>query len=125
MVSETIQNELRITNERLRLTIFILLFWVVITTLDVTSTINLGEDELKFVIYAIIASTANIILLLSLGVQIEPLVKGMLKNRKNIEQFWESKEQLRPDIKKRTLASEILLIIAILLMFTSLLFIIV
>lgn len=123
MVSEIMQNEVRLTNERLRISILILLFWVIITTLDVTGAINFGDNEIGFVTYAIIASTAIIMLLLSLGIQIEPLVKGMIKNRKDIDKFWEGKEPLKPDIKKRTLASEILLIIAILLMLTSLLFI--
>lgn len=125
MVSEIMQNEVRLTNERLRISIFILLFWVIITTLDVTGAISLGDNEIGFLTYAIIASTAIIMLLLSLGTQIEPLVKGMIKNRKDIETFWDSQEKLKPDIKKRTLASEIFLIIAILLMLTSLLFIVV
>lgn len=125
MVSEIMQNEVRLTNERLRISIFILLFWVIITTLDVTGAISLRENVIGFLTYAIIASTAIIILLLSLGIQIEPLIKGMIKNRKDIDKFWESQEELKPDIKKRTIASEILLIIAILLMLTSLLFIIV
>ena len=125
MVSKIIQNEVRLTNERLRISIFILLFWVIITTLDVTGAINLRENVIGFLTYAIIASTAIIMLLLSLGIQIEPLVKGMIKNRKDIDKFWESQEELKPDIKKRTIASEILLIIAVLLMLTSLLFIII
>lgn len=125
MVSKIIQNEVRLTNERLRISIFILLFWVIITTLDVTGAISLRENVIGFLTYAIIASTAIIMLLLSLGIQIEPLVKGMIKNRKDIDKFWESQEELKPDIKKRTTASEILLIIAVLLMLTSLLFIIV
>lgn len=125
MVSKIIQNEVRLTNERLRISIFILLFWVIITTLDVTGAISLRENVIGFLTYAIIASTAIIMLLLSLGIQIEPLVKGMIKNRKDIDKFWESQEELKPDIKKRTVASEILLIIAVLLMLTSLLFIIV
>ena len=125
MASKIIQNEVRLTNERLRISIFILLFWVIITTLDVTGAISLRENVIGFLTYAIIASTAIIMLLLSLGIQIEPLVKGMIKNRKDIDKFWESQEELKPDIKKRTIASEILLIIAVLLMLTSLLFIIV
>ena len=125
MVSKIMQSEVRLTNERLRISIFILLFWVIITTLDVTGAISLRENVIGFLTYAIIASTAIIMLLLSLGIQIEPLVKGMIKNRKDIDKFWESQEELKPDIKKRTIASEILLIIAVLLMLTSLLFIIV
>ncbi|MHA1346024.1 MAG: hypothetical protein ACTSVO_03355 [Candidatus Heimdallarchaeaceae archaeon] len=125
MVSEIMQNEVRLTNERLRISIFILLFWVIITTLDVTGAISLGDNEIGFLTYAIIASTAIIMLLLSLGTQIEPLVKGMIKNRKDIETFWDNQEKLKPDIKKRTLASEIFLIISILLMLISLLFIVV
>ena len=123
MVSDIMQNELRLTNERIRISIFILLFWVIITTLDVAGVIQLGEDGISFVIYAIIASTAIIMLLLSLGIQIEPVIKGMIKNRKDIDKFWETKEELKPDIKKRAIASEILLIIAVLLMLVSLLFI--
>ncbi len=125
MVSKIMQNEVRLTNERLRISIFILLFWVIITTLDVTGAISLRENVIGFLTYAIIASTAIIMLLLSLGIQIEPLVKGMIKNRKDIDKFWESQEELKPEIKKRTIASEILLIVAVLLMLTSLLFIIV
>lgn len=117
------QKEIRLTYERLRLSIFVLLFWVVITTLDLANVIDLGETEISFITYAIIAATAIILLLLSLGIQIEPLVKGMIKNRKNIDEFWESEKKLKPDIKKRTLASEILLIIAILLMMISLIFV--
>lgn len=123
MVSDNMQNEVRLTYERLRISIFILLFWVILTTLDLAGAVELGESEISFVTYAIIASTAIIFLLLSLGIQIEPLVKGMLKNRKDIDKFWESKEKLKPDIKRRTLVSEIMLIIAILLMLVSLLFI--
>ena len=125
MVSKIMQNEVRLTNERLRISIFILLFWVIITTLDVTGAISLRENVIGVLTYAIIASTAIIMLLLSLGIQIEPLVKGMIKNRKDIDKFWESQEELKPEIKKRTIASEILLIVAVLLMLTSLLFIIV
>jgi len=125
MTSKIMQSEVRLTNERLRISIFILLFWVIITTLDVTRAISLRDNDIGFLTYTIIASTAIIMLLLSLGIQIEPLVNGMIKNRKDIDKFWESQEELKPDIKKRTLASEILLIIAVLLMMTSLLFIVV
>ncbi|MCE7741363.1 MAG: hypothetical protein GOP50_02800 [Candidatus Heimdallarchaeota archaeon] len=123
MVSEVIKEELRLTNERLRITIAILLFWVVITTLDITSVINLGEEGTKFVIYAIMATAAILLILCSLIVQAQPLISQMLKNRKNVEQFWETEEKLKPDIEKRRKASEVILIIGILVMLIALLFV--
>jgi hypothetical protein len=125
MVSEVIKEELRLTNERLRLSIVMLLFWIVITTLDITSVIDLVEDDtdIKFVIYAIMATTAILLILCSLIVQAQPLISKMLKNRKNIEQFWETEEKLQPDIEKRRIASEIVLIIGILIMLVALLFV--
>lgn len=123
MVSEVIKEELRLTNERLRITIAILLFWVVITTLDITSVINLGEEGTEFVIYAIMATAAILLILCSLIVQAQPLISQMLKNRKNVEQFWETEEKLKPDIEKRRKASEVILIIGILVMLIALLFV--
>jgi len=123
MVSEVIKEELRLTNERLRITIAILLFWVVITTLDITSVINLGEEGTEFVIYAIMATAAILLILCSLIVQAQPLISKMLKNRKNVEQFWETEEKLKPDIEKRRTVSETILIIGILVLLTALLFV--
>ena len=123
MVSEVIKEELRLTNERLRFTIVILLFWVLITTLDITEVITLGEEGTEFVIYAIMATAAILLLLCSLIVQAQPLISQMLKNRKNVEQFWETEEELKPDIEKRRKASEIILIVGILVMLVALLFV--
>lgn len=123
MVSDVIKRELRLVNERLRITIVILLFWVVIVTLDIVGVIGLSTEGVKFLTYAILGATAIIFLVLGLGIQIEPLVKAMIKNRKNIEAFWESESELKPDIEKRTKISEIILITAIVLMLVSLLFI--
>ena len=123
MVSEVIKEELRLTNERLRLTIVILLFWVILTTLDITSTINLGEEGTEFVIYAIMATGAILLILCSLAIQAQPLISRMLKNRKNIDEFWETEEKLNPDIEKRRKASEATMIIGILVMLIALLFV--
>ena len=123
MVSEVIKEELRLTNERLRITIAVLLFWVVITTLDITSVISLGEEGTKFVVYAIMATAAILLILCALVVQAQPLISQMLKNRKNVEQFWETEEKLKPNIEKRRVASEIILIIGILVMLVALLFV--
>ncbi|MHA1200254.1 MAG: hypothetical protein ACTSQF_13085 [Candidatus Heimdallarchaeaceae archaeon] len=112
MVSEVIKEELRLT-----------LFWVVITTLDITSVINLGEEGTEFVIYAIMATAAILLILCSLIVQAQPLISKMLKNRKNVEQFWETEEKLKPDIEKRRTVSETILIIGILVLLTALLFV--
>jgi hypothetical protein len=123
MVSEVIKEELRLTNERLRFTIVILLFWVLITTLDITQVITLGVEGTEFVIYAIMTTAAILLLLCSLIIQARPLIVQMLKNRKKIEQFWETKEELKPDIEKRRIASEIVLIVGILVMLVALLFV--
>lgn len=123
MVSEIIKEELRLTNERLRLTIVVLLFWVIITTLDITTVINLGTEGTEFVIYAIMATAAILLILCSLTIQAHPLIRQMLKNRKNVEQFWDTDEELKPDIEKRRKASEIIMIIGILVMMVALLFV--
>ncbi len=123
MVSEVIKEELRLTNERLRLTIVILLFWVIITTLDITTVINLGSEGPEFVAYAIMATTAILLILCSLAIQGQPLIKQMIKNRKNVEKFWETEEKLKPDIEKRRKASEIIIIIGIIVMMVALLFV--
>lgn len=123
MVSEVIKEELRLTNERLRFTIVILLFWVLITTLDITEVITLGEEGTEFVIYAIMATAAILLLLCSLIIQAQPLISQMLKNRKNIEQFWEIEDELKPNIEKRRIASETVLIVGILVMLIALLFV--
>ena len=123
MVSEVLKRELRLVNERLRITIIILLFWVIVVTLDVTGVIGLATEGPNFLVYAILGATAIIFLVLGLGIQIEPVVKEIIKNRKNIEQFWESEPELKPSIEKRTKISEAILIIAIILMLVSLLFI--
>ncbi len=123
MVSEVIKEELRLTNERLRITIAVLLFWVVITTLDITSVISLGEEGAEFVIYAIMATAAILLILCSLVIQAQPLISQMLKNRKTVEQFWETEEKLKPNIEKRRIASEIILIIGILVLLIALLFV--
>jgi len=44
MVSEVIKRELRLANERLRIAIIILLFWVVIMTLDINGIIHLATN---------------------------------------------------------------------------------
>ena len=125
MVSEVIKEELRLTNERLRLSIVMLLFWILITTLDITSVIDLVEDDtdIKFVVYAIMATAAILLILCALIIQAQPLISKMLKNRKNIEQFWETEEKLQPDIEKRRIASEVVLIVGILIMLVALLFV--
>ena len=123
MVSKIIKEELRLTNERLRLTITILIFWVVLTTLDITTVINLGEDGTEFVIYAIMATAAILLILCSLAIQAQPLISQMIKNRKNVEQFWDTEEKLKPDIEKRSKISEAIMIVGILTMLVALLFV--
>ncbi len=123
MVSEIINEELRLTYERLRMTLVILFFWVILTTLDITGIINLEGNGNNFLVYAIMAASAIIFLILALGIQAEPLIKQVIKNRKEIDKFWESEEKLKPSIEKRTKISEIILIFAILIMMVSLLFI--
>jgi len=125
MVSEVLKEEIRLTYERLRLTIVILLFWVVLTTLDFTGVIQLETETYYFLAYAILATAAIIFLILSLGIQAEPLIKQIIKNRKEIEKFWESEEKLKPDLAKRTKASEAIVIFGIVLMMIALLFVIV
>ena len=125
MVSEIMKKELRIINERLRMTIIILLFWVVVTTLDFSGAISLYTEGNKFITYAIMAATSVIFLILGLAIQIEPFVKQMIKKRKEIDSFWETNEQLKPDIEKRAKISEFIQLFAILLMMVSLLFIVV
>ncbi len=125
MVSDVIKKELRLTNERLRITIVVLLFWVILTTLDIIGIINLDTAGSGFLIYAIMAASAIIFLILALGIQAEPLLKQVIKNRKEINKFWESEEKLKPSIEKRTKISEAILIFAILLMMVSLLFVVV
>jgi len=49
----------------------------------------------------------------------------MIKNRKNTSKIWENSEELKPSIDLRKKISEIVQIIAILLMFISLLFVVV
>lgn len=125
MVSEIMKRELRIINERLRMTIIVLLFWVVVTTLDFSGAISLYTEGNKFVTYAIMAATSVIFLVLGLAIQIEPFVKEMIKKRKKIDSFWETNKKLKPDIEKRAKISEFIQLFAILLMMVSLLFIIV
>ncbi|MCG3215784.1 MAG: hypothetical protein KAS63_03670 [Candidatus Heimdallarchaeota archaeon] len=125
MVSVVIKEELRIINERVRMTIIILIFWVVVTTLDFSGVISLFSEGIRFVTYAIMAATSVILLVLGLGIQIEPFVKEMIKRRKDINSFWERDEILKPNIEKRAKISEIIQLLAILLMMISLLFIMV
>jgi len=126
MVSDVIKEELRLTNERLRITIAILFFWIIITTLDITSVITLGGEETDFefyMTYLIMATVAIILLLCSLIIQAQPVISNMLKNRKNVELFWETEEKLKPDIEKRRIASEVILIIGILVLLVALIFV--
>ncbi|MFW9851488.1 MAG: hypothetical protein ACFFDS_00930 [Candidatus Thorarchaeota archaeon] len=125
MVSEIIKEELRLVNERLRITLVILFFWALVVTLDITGAIVLEAEGVNFLIYAILATTSVVFLVLALGIQIEPFVREMIKKRKEIETFWESKEVLKPSLEKRTKISEIVLLTAIILMMVSLLFVVV
>lgn len=125
MVSEIIKQELRLVNERLRITLVILFFWALIVTLDITGTIVLEAEGVNFLVYAILATTSVVFLVLALGIQIEPFVREMIKKRKEIEAFWESKEVLKPSLEKRTKISEVVLLTAIILMMVSLLFVVV
>lgn len=125
MVSDTMQKELIITYERLRLAFVVLLFWVVIVTLDIAGAMRLEAVGLNFLVYAILATTSVVLLLVGLVVQSEPLLKVMIKNRKDTSKIWESSEELKPSIDLRKKISEIVQIIAILLMFISLLFVVV
>ncbi len=125
MVSETMKSELRLVNERLRITLVILFFWALVVTLDITGAIVLEAEGINFLVYAILATTSVVFLILALGIQIEPFVREMIKKRKEIEKFWESKEALKPSLEKRTKISEIVLITAIILMMVSLLFVVV
>jgi len=125
MVSDIINEELRLTYERLRMTLVILFFWVILTTLDITGIINLEGNGNNFLVYAIMAASAIIFLILALGIQAEPLIKQVIKNRKEIDKFWESEEKLKPSIEKRTKISEIVLVFAILVMMVALLFVMV
>jgi hypothetical protein len=125
MVSDVMQRELRITYEKLRLAFAVLLFWVVIVTLDITGSVRLEAVGLNFLIYAILATTSVVLLIVGLVIQSEPLIKMMIKNRKDISKIWEYNEELKPSINLRKKISEIVQIIAILLMFISLLFVVV
>ena len=125
MVSEIIKEELRLVNERLRITLVILFFWALVVTLDITGAIVLEAEGVNFLVYAILATTSVVFLVLALGIQIEPFVREMIKKRKEIETFWESKEALKPSLEKRTKISEIVLLTAIILMMVSLLFVVV
>jgi len=125
MVSESMKKELRLTYERLRLALAVLFFWVVIVTLDITGAVRLEAIGLNFLVYAILATTSVVLLLVGLVVQSEPLLKVMIKNRKDISIAWESTEELKPSIDLRKKISEAVQIIAILLMFVSLLFVVI
>jgi len=93
--------------------------------LDITGAIALEADGVNFLVYAILATTSVVFLVLALGIQIEPFVREMIKKRKEIKTFWESKEVLKPSLEKRTKISEIVLLTAIILMMISLLFVVV
>jgi len=125
MVSKIIKEELRLVNERLRITLVILFFLALVVTLDITGAIVLEAEGVNFLVYAILATTSVVFLVLALGIQIEPFVREMIKKRKEIEAFWESKEELKPSLEKRTKISEIVLLTAIILMMVSLLFVVV
>ena len=125
MVSDTMHKELRLTYERLRLALAVLFFWVVIVTLDITGAVRLEATGLNFLVYAILATTSVVLLLVGLVIQSEPLLKIMIKNRKDTSKIWENKDELKPNIELRKKISEIIQIIAILLMFVSLLFVVV
>ena len=127
MVSEVLKEEIRLTYEKLRLAIVILIFWLILTILDFTDIIQLGtgEEIYYFLTYTILATAAILFLILAVGIQAEPLVKQIIKNRKEIDKFWESEEELKPDLSKRTKASEVVIIFGIVLMLVALLFVIV
>ena len=125
LVSETMHKEIKLTYERLRLALAILFFWVVIITLDISGAVSLEASGLNFLVYAILATTSVVLLLVGLVIQSEPLIKVMIKNRKDTNKIWESNDELKPSIELRKKISEIIQIIAILLMFVSLLFVVV
>ncbi len=125
MVSDTMHKELRLTYERLRLALAVLFFWVVIVTLDITGALRLEATGLNFLVYAILATSSVVLLLVGLVIQSEPLLKIMIKNRKDTSKIWENNDELKPSIELRKKISEIIQIIAILLMFVSLLFVVV
>lgn len=123
MVSNTIKEEWKIANERIRMTLVILIFWVVLTILGISGTINLNTNYDYFLVYAIMSPSAIVILLLGMGIQIEPLLKVIIKGRKTKENVWALEEKLQPSIEKRTKRSEIFQLLAILLLLISLIFV--
>jgi len=123
MVSNTIKEEWKIANERIRMTLVILTFWVILTILGISGTINLTTNYDYFLVYAIMSPSAIVILLLGMGIQIEPLLKVIIKGRKTKENVWALEEKLQPSIEKRTKRSEVLQLLAILLLLISLIFV--
>ena len=100
MVSNTIKEEWKIANERIRMTLVILMFWVILTILGLSGAINLTTDYNYFLVYAIMSPSAIIILLLGMGIQIEPLLKVIIKGRKTKEDVLALEEKLQPSIEK-------------------------
>ncbi|MHA1399620.1 MAG: hypothetical protein ACTSQE_04680 [Candidatus Heimdallarchaeaceae archaeon] len=123
MVSDVMQQELKYAYERIRFVLLIIVFWLILSLLCFSNIVNFLEEGENFTIYAIMSSSSTLLLILSLGIQIEPLVKGMLNHRKQLNEFWEREEKLEPDIYKRALISEIILTVAVLTMMVGLLFV--
>lgn len=123
MVSNTIKEEWKIANERIRMALVILIFWVILTILGLSGAISLTTDYDYFLVYAIMSPSAIVILLLGMVIQIEPLLKVIIKGRKTKENVWIREEKLQPSIGKRTKRSELFQLLAILLLLISLIFV--
>ncbi len=123
MPSEVLKNELFHSYEKIVYTIILLLLWIIVDVLAISGYLPHPINTTNFLFYAIISSSSSVLLVLSMAIQVEPLVKGIITHRADLESFWKSEERLTPELYKRTKFSDTFLMIGTVLMLISFIFI--
>ena len=118
-----IEDEMRVAYERIRVSIAIVGVWFIISILIITGTLSYVETRSATNAYMFLSIGAIFLLILGLGIQVEPLVKLLIKDKNKNSEYWKKEIKLKPNFKIRCLASETLFTIAIIMMIISMLFI--
>ncbi|MHA1687018.1 MAG: hypothetical protein ACTSYD_11540 [Candidatus Heimdallarchaeaceae archaeon] len=118
-----IEDEMRVAYERIRLSIAITSVWFIISILIITGTLTYVETSSATIGYMVLSIGAILLLLLGLGIQVEPLIRLLIKDKNKNSEFWESEIKLKPKFKIRCLISETLTIAATIMMIIAMIFI--
>lgn len=123
MSSIKIDEEMRVAFERIRMATGITLTWFMISILTITGVLHYVERSSAVIAYATTSTIAIVVVLLSIGVQVEPLIKLLRESKNKSKDFWSQDINLKPKFRNRCLISEALMILGIILLIVSLLFV--